>query len=629
MAASSNNKSPLERMNENLYASKPRATSGTSSSQNIRTGAPTRQTGWQHEEKVERQHAQKVAPSVLFLGGALIFFLIAAGVAAFLLLTGGTSVSSDKVDIKVNEGAPTAISSGDTVPLLIEITNHNPTTLTKLSFSVNFPEGTYDPDQAGQLLTHATVAIDSLAPGETVRRTVRARLFGVQNQQLSLPLTLEYRTQGSSAVFVKKDTYVVTVSTSPIALEVQSISEVSGGQEFTVVVTARSNASSDIPNVAVQASYPFGFTARDTAPMGDSNGRFVLGTLSSGQSKEITIHGSVSGTEGDEKVLRFAVGTFDPSSKFVSYIEKTASVFLTKPFLNVSLSLNQSEESTITASAGSEISGTISIGNTLSDPIQNGSVLIKLKGNVVDTGSIAVTNGFYNSSDQTIRFDKENIPGLANLKPGDAVNGMFTFRLKNASSIATISNPSEVLAVSATGNRSSAGNVSETLSSTLTRTIQIESALHLTARTTHSTGPFANTGPVPPTANSETTYTVFLQVANGTNAIADGKVTAKLPSYIRFTGSTNPAGAIAYDDSSRTVTWTIGDINANSSVLGAFQVALLPSTSQRGTSPLVATGIAFTGHDRYTGKDSVTSASNVTTETTADAGYTSTTSQVQ
>ena len=113
-------------------------------------------------------------------------------------------------------------------------------------------------------------------------------------------------------------------------------------------------------------------------------------------------------------------------------------------------------------------------------------------------------------------------------------------------------------------------------------------------------GPFENSGPWPPIPSQETTYTIRLQSSNTVNSVADAVATMSLPSYVRFTGFTNPAdNSISYNNDTRQVSWQIGALSPSSSKVAAFQVAFLPSTTQRGTSPALVSEARVSGFDRY------------------------------
>jgi hypothetical protein len=106
------------------------------------------------------------------------------------------------------------------------------------------------------------------------------------------------------------------------------------------------------------------------------------------------------------------------------------------------------------------------------------------------------------------------------------------------------------------------------------------------------------------------------------NSIAGASVHATLPSYVRYVQGD---AAITYDPVTHGVTWAAGEVPAGSAYgapkTAAFQVALLPSTSQRGTSPVLMSSISYTGTDRFTKLSVEGMASEVSTQTIQDVGF--------
>ncbi len=93
-----------------------------------------------------------------------------------------------------------------------------------------------------------------------------------------------------------------------------------------------------------------------------------------------------------------------------------------------------------------------------------------------------------------------------------------------------------------------------------------------------------------------------------------------LPSYIRYVQGDS---SISYNESTREVTWILGDFSPASEKTAAFQVSLLPSASQRGTSPVLVSAATLTGFDRFVQQDIETSAPQVNTAITKDPAYSS------
>jgi hypothetical protein len=167
------------------------------------------------------------------------------------------------------------------------------------------------------------------------------------------------------------------------------------------------------------------------------------------------------------------------------------------------------------------------------------------------------------------------------------------------------------------------------VNSTVTKTFKVVTVVTLSASSLYTSGSISNSGPIPPRANQATTYTVLWSAQNKGSAVAGGTVSTILPSYVSYTGLTSGSGTFSYDDKSRTVSWNAGDLAQGANVQGAFQVSLIPSTSQKGGAPSLTSTATFSGYDRFAGVQVSATAVPVTTETKGDPGYVPGNSTVQ
>lgn len=601
MPPESEEKSPLGRLRDRLYAPKPAATFPVAG---VGGAAPPPQTGWA-PPPTPAPHAPKkpgIPRTLLFLLIAGGFFLVALTAAGLLIFFGGRTVSTDNVLIAV-QGSNT-IASGDTITLLVRVTNQNPVPISATTLSVDFPDGTRTAEDVTAPYTHYSDTLGEIPAGGTAERTIRAVVFGSEGQHVTLPMRFEYRTPGSSNAFVKESTYDFTITTSPLSLSVGSLSQVSANQPFTLSIAVRSNATAPLNSVAVQAAYPPGFLARETTPAPVAGSLFPLGTLAPGEEKVVKITGTLSGEDKDARVFRFTAGTQGSASATtiaVPYTSANTTVTLEKPFLATTLSLDGDTSGNTVITQGASVEGMLSWVNTLTAPVQDAQVSVRFGGTAFDPDSIRAGSGFYRSSDTTLVFSKETIPTLARLAPGANGSGAFIFATKSGEAGKALRNPTVDLTISVAGRRVNERNVPENVNSTVTRTLKVATDLTLAASATHKDGSIANTGPVPPKADTETTYTITWTIANTVNSVGGTKVTATLPSYVRFTNSLNPSdSAISYNATTRVVTWNAGDVPAGGTKTVSFQVALLPSASQRGTSPVLVTSQEVAGVDRFT-----------------------------
>lgn len=614
--------SPLDSLQHRLY--QPQAVDGIHA-QAARSAAPTAPEHWEAPAPPPADPKKRMSWTSLLLIISAGFFVVAGIATAAILFFGFRGVSSDNVTITA-EGPITA-AGGEDVPINITIHNGNPAPMQGTVLSLHFPDGTTDPTDTSHALANIDDQVGDVPAGGTVRRTVHASFFGTENQKVSIPISLSYKTQDSNATFEKKAQYAFTISTSPVGLTVTTLSEVASGQPITLSVLVRSNATKALGNVAVRATYPTGFQTTSVTPQATDGNLFVLGTLQPGEEREVRVTGTLTGIEGEQRVFHFEAGSLGSDARTfgVSYLIKDAPITLAKPFFSTTLSLNHSDGD-IVVRAGEQVVGLLTWSNGLASAIRNGTVTVALSGDAL-ASRVDVTNGFYRSSDHSVLYSKDTAGGLANLNPGDTGNGSFSFTTKTGSALATLRNPFITVAVSVAGTRSGTGNVPESVSNTIVRTVKVATELSLSTKLVHTTGPYKNDGPWPPTADKETMYTVQLSVKNSVNSVAGAKATMTLPSYVRFTGQASPG--ISYDEASRTVTWNAGDIAAGAAGDGAFQIGFTPSSSQKGTSPVLVSDATIVGVDRFVQGQVSGSAPLLTSDAKQDPAYTLGTGTVQ
>jgi len=125
----------------------------------------------------------------------------------------------------------------------------------------------------------------------------------------------------------------------------------------------------------------------------------------------------------------------------------------------------------------------------------------------------------------------------------------------------------------------------------------------------------------------ETTYTITLGLANSTNALKSARLTADIPSYLRWLGNFSPLDErLIYSQTDSKVVWDIGAI-AVTPIDGAlsrevsFQIALTPSLSQVGTSPVLLKNINFSATDAVTGTPIKLQVNSLDIKISTDPGF--------
>jgi hypothetical protein len=577
------------------------------------------------QQQIQRDNSNRMIRTIFL--GSLAFFLISLGIAAYMFLAGSNVVSADNIDINVT--GPLAIPGGEELVLQLGVINRNPVPIKLVDLVVEFPEGTRSAADTSIDLPRYRESLGTISSGEQVQSTVRAVLFGTEGSEKNIRITVEYRIDGSNALFFHEREYSVKISSSPVTISVESLSETTSGQSVDFAVKLHSNANEVMENILVRAYYPFGFDVRTTDPAPTfEKDSWQLGDLAPGDEREIRLSGVLVGDNTDERVFKFEVGTQsaqNPEEIAASFETVEVPVSIRRPFLALSLELEgDASAEDVVVSPGARVQGTLSWANNLDVPIHDVELAVTLDGAAIDRSTVSGQGGFFRSQDNTIVWNRETNNVFAMVEPGQ--NGRVNFSFETNELTQGASQRNALIAVNAnvTGRRLSETQVPELLESVVQRTVRIQTGLHLASRAVYTVGPFENYGPLPPRAESQTTYTVIWNVANTSNEATDVRVVASLPSYVEWLGVTSPEGtSIAFEPTQRQLVWTVGDVAAGTgyelpSKEVAFQIAFEPSLSQVGQNPVLVNAQTLTGLDKFTGSMLQTGRPALTTNISTD-----------
>lgn len=530
----------------------------------------------------------------LFFAGSLAFFVIAVGIAGLIIFSGSNTVSTKNVDINVT--GPTEIGAGSTLSLQVVITNRNAVPMQLTDLIVEFPQGTRSDIDVSRDLPRIRESIGTIQPGASVNRTIRATVFGTAGNDLTVRASAEYRVPSSNAIFVAETKYIAKINQAPAAITVDALKEAVSGQMATFSITLTSNAPQILSDVLLIAEYPPGFSFDSSSPNPASRSSvWSLGDVEPGGKRTITIKGVFTGEDGDSRVLHLTAGTKKANTDDTIVAPLATSelaLTVTKPFISVALNLAGDVDDTHTIQRGKEVTGTVTWVNNLPVRVQNVQITLSFDGAILDRASVKAQDGFYSSNNTSILWSKSTDPRLADVAPGDSETLPFSFMTLPLSS-GTFRNPQIKLSVNVEGLRQSETNVPVTVRSSAATDLFVASDLALTSSLSHAGG----TGPIPPKADTETTYTVSWTASNSVNALANVSASAVLPSYVRFINS--PASGVSYNASSRVVTWNVGDVAAAQAKTASFQIGFTPSLSQVGSLPVLISDQRVYGYDRF------------------------------
>ncbi len=559
---------------------------------------------------------------------AVVFFVLTLGFTAYVFLGGSNFISSKNVDITIL--GPASISAGEVLNMNVNIKNNNNADLTNTNLLIEYPSSTRSPDDSNAPLVRSKIPVGTIVSGGEYNHVLKAIIFGQKADTKEIKVSIDYGVKGSNATFTKEKLYDVSIGTSPVTMTVEEPTSVVSGDNFTTTVTIVSNSSEILKNVLLKGEYPYGYSMIDSNPRTIlSENIWVLGDMAPGDKKTVKINGVLTGEDKEERTFRFYAGVASPNNnqKFDATLAlQSNTISINHSSLGLKLFLNNDESSSIVAPIGKIVEGRIDYVNNLPQSVVNGKIQIKLNGVALDKYSVVAQNGgFYNSSQNTITWDKSKTNDLSAISPG--TTGQVSFRFASLSTLPSGNKNSEISLNSNFTAVPQNGDTTINTSANDSGSVKIASEVSLTAKSLYSRGPFTNSGSTPPKADKPTTYTISLTLGNTQNDIVDSAVFGTLGTNVTWVGETSPSSEdIMFDETTNSFKWNVGTLvsGAGFSATGKqvfFKVSLTPSIGQVNTAPLLAQNIGFSGTDTFTKETIRVNVPQVTTRFDTDPKY--------
>lgn len=579
-----------------------------------------------NEEVVFEKPKYKGRGTWVFFTFALLFAAASFGFAWYYIVN--KADVARKVDVTVT--GPVSTPAGTPYPLEISIINVNSFDLELVDLIVEYPPGSKSADIPDRDIGTYREGLGTIRSGETVTRTISAVLFGESQQRQTIVVRAEYRIPNSNAIFDKEKVVDVLIESGPVEFDLDTLEEAIIGQETLLTLRVRSNTDAPITNMLIKAEYPqgFSFSSSQPDPMYADDTWHIL-VLEPRETREIHIRGTFSGEVGNEKFVRFTAGVpdqFDAKNIANIYASSLEKVSIVEPFLGAELVFDDGD----IAEAGKIVKGSVVWKNNSGGPLTDVGIELTLSGSALNKRIITANKGFFRSTDNKIIWNKTTNPEFARIDDGQSGEVDFEFGVFGFDEYATLAkNPEVNLDLSLSARRPTQSGVPEEIRSSVTKKVKVATELAFHGRSVYYVGPFANSGPLPPMPETETTYTILWILTNESNDVTGAQVSAYLPPYIIWKDKVSPASdQVTFDETTRKILWNAGTIVAGTgssrpSREVVFQVGLFPSTNQEGAVPALISDISFRGIDSSTGVEiGGVFADDITTRMTSDPNFT-------
>lgn len=564
-------------------------------------------------ENADMQDGKKIKPKKnnLTLGFIvfmfIFFFFVGASFYTYVNLTQGTNtISTNKIDIKVT--GPVSVKSGEVSEFIVDITNNNTSELILSDLVIQYPKGSRSSVNKEQDLTFERIEVGTIKPGQTIRQKNSVVFFGEQNVKKNIKYSYEFNINDSSTVFKTEKEIGVIISGSPVSLSVDNVEEISNNQELSFNINLSSNTEEILKNIQLRVEYPFGYRLTESLPKPISdNNTWSFSNVSPLASTTIKLKGKFTGEVNVDKNFRFILGIEDPNTKEMLTVLSTqdSQVSIRKPFVTSSLLIDGDSRDNKPVTYDQNFKSDLIITNNLSEPITDVVVEVMIGGVLVDRRSINSTDGFYDSNRDVLFWDKSLNANLTKLAPGESRELSFNIRtIKSSDSlIKTLRRSVSDITVNVKAQRLSENRVPENVSVSTKRQLRLQTDSVFVSNLSYVKGVYA------PEIGKESSFRYTGSISNTANTLKDVVFTAKLPpnsSWKNVYSSSIPANSIKYNQSTRVITISLGDVEAGSGIDKKtkefyFDIGFIPTLTQKGQYPVTIISPSVTGTDSFTG----------------------------
>ncbi|MFA6131760.1 MAG: hypothetical protein WC702_01665 [Patescibacteria group bacterium] len=548
---------------------------------------------------IEKRYVKVEKFEAKFLIIDLVLLLVALGIAGTVI---GWFIWHNKIENQIffeAQIAPTEIVSGAPSTLVLRYTNGTGQELKNVYLNLSYPAHfTLQELANGETpVENNAIALGNLSPDAVGSVKIRGIMFGdVGGEQVfEAKMTFTYGEKNRQGEKISRHAFSPTRSVLALSLEIPE--KIVAGQNFTGQIVYKNTGEFALPQIKVQPEWPdnFGFVS-----LSPSN--WTVPTVAAGEEGRLTFVGAPAA--GAEKLSLVFVPSFVFGADEYKQETLKQDIAVVQPQIKVSHSIEATS-----VSPGNTLKAVIKYENIEDTPIYN--VKISLSSNSPFAGSatetIVGTLAGHTSGETEVTIK---------LRPSIAQSETSIYEHLNLDSRATA-----FYTIEGTPLSSFIPVYGTKLETPITTPI----VFHSSGRYATERGDQLGRGPLPPIVGEETKYWIFWNISGTTNEINNLSITGELPANVAFTGrqTVSTGSAVTYDETTKTVSWKTSKITPSFSpsakIIGAaFEVAIIPSENQVGTSPTLISNVLLSGTDDWTGAWVTAAGNYVTTNLPGD-----------
>ncbi len=529
---------------------------------------------------------------------------------------------SGQKDVSVTLEAPNDILLGAPFEIDINLENNASKDLEDVAITLLLPEGAVATEESGDQ-RFVTKEIGPVTMGQTASVTIPIILYKTANTVYPFKATASYTFAGATgrAILNTEEKISITAKDPAIRLDIESPQQVLNNSAFAVKINYANESNYNFSNAAITLLLPANvrLTSAEPAPA-TSTQEWVIRDLPKGSGGAITLR--LVATGPDESFFEVKTRVSDNDNLVA---EKTASIGMAQSPLALAI---ETEGRTSIAYPGQAVRYIVTYRNNTDVAMNDVIVKARLTGTMLNLPTLR-TNGFFNSSNNTITWNAASIPDLRVVRPGSAGSVEFEAPLKEQYPIRRLSDKNFTIVVDADISSPTIPYyvASDKTTAVARHEIKVGGRLGLLRRAAvkDSSG-FDNKGPVPLRVNVPTQATIRWILTNYSTDMRTVTLKASTQAGVRLTGKikSNVASAPVWNERTGEISWTIDRIPATKGVIGApveasFQIEAIPNITQINQPMPLISEITLVAIDDFTNTELRAAAPSVESDDLDDA----------
>ncbi|MEO8065607.1 MAG: hypothetical protein ABI643_01985 [Candidatus Doudnabacteria bacterium] len=542
--------------------------------------APGSESGWKRFFK----NKKIIIPSAVAI-------VLLAGIAGYFLTHKAAAPNPTSTNVLLTVKGPDQLTSGNEAEYHIVYLNGENADLVGISMEVFYPTGFQFKSSTPTATTSSgqTFNLPVLKQGQRFEVVIRGKLSGSTGEDKEIKARLHYRLSNFNSEFLVEQSVHTGILPPNLTMDINGPVDVVNGQDTTFTVNFTNVSPQDFDNLAIQLTYPEGFTFTSSSPLPAKNKNYwTIPKVASASSSSISITGNFSGDPTADKLVRADLGQII-NNNFALQISSTA----TFKIIPSSLALAVSAQPDNFVKLGDTVNYKLKYTNQGSIGLSNLVVVLTLDGPALDFVRLNTQNGIVTGN--TLTWKAATTSALAALSPNETgeivvsvpVKDNLTTNLKNQT-------------ITAKAIISSDEITQPTKADPIV--LKLISGMDLTVDGSYSSGA------LPMTVGQSTLFDITFTLSNLSNDLSGTIVTASLPlpptAWKNVVLPDSEKQRLTYDPNSGKITWRIETLPAFTgrfipALRVTFQIEVTPTESNRGNTVNLLSDVQATGTDSF------------------------------